>query len=286
MTDVSAQQLYGLGVLGVNDIAENAQTYTLRAMTVYNTPTERIDYTHASATAAIVRDSDVTTTHLGVLAVVRGRMSDPYVRVWSFQLDGHDIYVLHLGDQGTLIYDQYSKQWAVWASDVRPFWRARTGYNWIGGSSLGMDYGSNIVVGDDMTGMLYVLDPNLPYDEPPELLRGDVNYFRRTVTGQVPVRGRNTVPCHSVWLTADFGQPAYAGAGIELRISDDGGDSYFSAGIEVVPQNDFNWTAQWYSLGRIIAPGRLFQFIDDGAIARIDTLEMQDPPEDDKDEAR
>jgi hypothetical protein len=33
----------------------------------------------------------------------------------------------------------------------------------------------------------------------------------------------------------------------------------------------------WYSLGQIQAPGRLFRITDDGAVARIDGMEMNDP---------
>lgn len=283
MTDVQATQTFASSVTALEVDVNVSQTFGLA---VYNVPTKALQMSQTFGVPVVIRPVDVEVSGLHAVAVVRGRTANPYLRVWQFQLDGHDFYVLNLGDEGTFVWDAYSKQWSVWRTEGLKVLRARTGYNWVGGSMLGPTYGSNVIVGDDVSGMLYILDPNQPHDDPAFDDRGDIQYFTRTVTGQVPLRGREALPCYTTWLTADYGRPAYIGAAVDLQISDDDGLTYYSMGKEIVPPGDYNWNATWYSLGHIRAPGRLFRIIDDGAVARIDTLEMQDPPETDKDEVR
>ena len=96
--------------------------------------------------------------------------SKPQARVWTFSLDGHDFYVLRLGDSETLVYDLYSEQWVDWANFQKEFWRANNGQNWAGASKLAYTYGSDVVVGDDTYGLLWFLDPEQPYDQDPDYL--------------------------------------------------------------------------------------------------------------------
>jgi hypothetical protein len=201
-------------------------------------------------------------------AIVTG---DVIVRAWPLSLDGHDMYVLRLGTIETLIYDKLSKQWFSWASKDNAVWAVNTGFEWLGGVGIGA---TNIVVGDDTTGTLYFLNPEQPFDSP-EILQ-EV-YFDRIVMGQLPIRGREVMPCYTVWITGDMGQPAYSGAGVTLYSSDNGGETWFSHGSIEVTSDVFRPELLWTSLGQIQAPGRLFMIIDDGALTRIDDMQMNDP---------
>jgi len=95
--------------------------------------------------------------------------------------------------------------------------------------------------------------------------------------GQVAIRGREVMPCYACWITSDMGDPAYVGAGVTLYTSDDAGKTFDSHGLVTVTPGENSPELSWYSLGQISAPGRLFKIVDDGAIARIDGLQMNDP---------
>lgn len=246
-------------------------------LAVYNVPAEFINATQAGITITFRQTSVLEVTQAGVLAVVSGRVANPRLRAWTFSLDGHDYYVLRLGDSATLIYDVYSEQWVEWASFDKDFWRPNIGTNWIGGAALAHTYGSSVVVGDDTYGLLWFLDPERPYDEDPDYVSDVDQYYERVVMGQVPVRGRDNIPCFAVWLTADMGTPAYTGAGVRLEISDDAGNSFVNAGVIQVTAGAYTPELAWYSLGQIEAPGRLFKIVDDGAVTRVDGLEMEGP---------
>lgn len=205
-----------------------------------------------------------------------GRTANPQLRVWTYSLDGHDYYVLRLGDFLTLVYDDYSEQWMDWTDFASLTWRAHCGINWSGAEGLADTYGSNVVVGDDAYGILWFLDPKQPYDDAPN--SGDpAIYFSRVTVGQVPMTGRNVLPCYAAWLTTDMGDPAYLGAGVTLYTSDDAGVSWDNQGFVGVTPGENSPELAWYSLGQIEAPGRLFKIFDNGAITRIDALEMNDP---------
>jgi hypothetical protein len=74
-----------------------------------------------------------------------------------------------------------------------------------------------------------------------------------------------------------MGEPAYPGAAVRLEISDDAGATFDDMGSVGITDSANYPELAWYSLGQIEAPGRLFKITDDGAIARIDGLEMNDP---------
>ena len=246
-------------------------------LAIYNIPAKNIRAQFAGINVLYSQVArNIAATAFQTMAVVRGRMDNPRLRAWTFSLDGHDFYVLRLGEDTTLIYDLYSEQWVDWASLNIEFWRANIGINWPGGMQIAGDYGSNVLVGDDTYGLLWFLDPNQPYDEDPDDVTDENQYFERIVTGQVSMRGRNVLPCYACWLTTDMGAPAYTGAGVTLYTSDDGGANYDDQGTVTVTLDENSPELSWYSLGQIGAPGRLFKLVDDGAIARIDGLEMND----------
>jgi hypothetical protein len=214
---------------------------------------------------------------------VRGRIANPKLRAWTFSLDGHDFYVLRLGLKMTLVYDVTSEQWVDWDAFEQIYWPTFVGINWVGGTGIldvdGSSFHSNVLVGDDTLGLLYFLDPEQPWDQSFDgpLDPDQEKFFPRVLQGQVPMLGRENMPCYAVWLNTDMGDPAYVGAGVKLEISDDAGKTYDDMGTIEVTTGVNSPELSWYSLGQIEAPGRLFRITDDGAIARIDGMEMNDP---------
>lgn len=214
---------------------------------------------------------------IGVEVVGKGRIADPRLRIWTASLDQHDWVFLRLGDHETLVYDTYSKHWYVWGDSDLEYWKANVGINWIGGQALALQYGSNIVVGDDNRGILWFMDPELPYDQAhdPALEVQEIPN-QRIVQGQISLTGRQVFPVFSAFLSADMGNPAFVGSSVELFTSKDAGETFDSHGSISVTVDKFSPELTWYSLGSFFAPGCLFKIIDDGAIARIDSLDVND----------
>jgi len=259
----------------------DAQVSQGDTLVVFNIPSEEVQVSQSDINFVSSSSSDVQVSQADVIAILRGRPDNSTLRVWTYSLDGHDYYVLRLGDSLTLIYDTYSEQWMDWQSGDLTFWRANYGINWVGGEALAAVYNSNVVVGDDTFGLLWFLDPQLPYDQNPnDEAENQEVYFTRITMGQVPIKGRQVLPCYATWLTTDMGNPAYTGAGVTLSTSDDAGQTFDDHGLVTVTAGDHSPQLSWYSLGQIGAPGRLFKIVDDGAIARIDGLEMNDPDDD------
>lgn len=261
--------------------ASNVLASQSDVVAVFNVPAVAVQASQADLALVSLLASKVEVSQADVIFIARGRTENATLRVWTFTIDGHDFYVLRLGDQLTLVYDNYSEQWVDWQSSQLPFWRANCGVNWTGGEALAAVYNSNVVVGDDNLGILWFLDPEQPYDQSPEEDAAQQEiYFQRVTMGQVAMKGRGVMPCYATWLTTDMGAPAYDGAGVTLEISDDAGQTFDDMGMVTVTAGVHSPEISWYSLGQIAAPGRLFRITDDGAIARIDGLEMNDPDDD------
>jgi len=246
------------------------------ARVVFNFPSAGVRASGAYVTVLAKTSNTIRSSAAYVTVVVRGRIANPNLRAWTYTMDGHDFYVLRLGDFTTLVYDTFSKQWAEWTGSDLPFWRAHVGMNWIGGQVFSDTYGSNIVAGDDTWGLLWFLDPDLPWDQHPDATNGTQQLpFDRQVTGQITTRGRTSIPCYAVFLAGDnYGLTAIDFTpGVTLETSDDDGRTFDNQGTLTV-QPDY--TYEWLSLGQIEAPGRLFRITDNGVFARIDGMDMND----------
>lgn len=195
---------------------------------------------------------------------------------FAFSLDGHDFYVIRLGQNETLVYDLTTGSWASWDSPGRNVWRANSAFNWVGplGSGTAFTPSTNIILGDDTFGTLWALDPASGADEGP--FAGDVaQTFTRAVTGGLPTRNRPSPRVNSVTLTASVGDPDMASTSIQLRISDDNGRTYQDMGTVITQPNVYFTEFRWRSLGLMRAPGRIFEFIDSGATVRIDGADAE-----------
>lgn len=251
-----------------------------RGMVTIGYPADSLDVTQARVQLGVNQEAGSLDATLGrILVAARGRVANPRVRAWTFTLDGHDFYVLRLGDGETLVYDVSTEQWVDWDSGDHPFWRPNTGMSWIGGQALAHEYGSNIVVGDDTWGLLWFLDPEQPFDEHTDYINNAQEIpFERVIMGQVPMRGREVLPCYAVFLTGDnYGLSANDFIPtVKLEYSDDAGKTYDDAGTLKVTLDTAEPCYEWLSLGQIGAPGRLFKITDNGVFARIDSMNMND----------
>lgn len=194
------------------------------------------------------------------------------MRCWSFSLDGHDFAVFRLGSASSLVYDLTTNSWSEWASPALDYFRAHIGQNWLGASTATLASGSDIVAGDDASGVLWILDPEYGRDDRSTT---SSDYFERVVTGGLSVSGRDVVPCGAVTLDCSVGNPTQTGAAVQLEISDDFGHVFTDCGSVTVVSGERDAVVEWRALGTIRAPGRVFRLTDNGATARIAGLDLR-----------
>ncbi len=88
---------------------------------------------------------------------------------------------------------------------------------------------------------------------------------------------RNFVPIYSVDLRASFGQPDVVLNSVTLEYSDDQGNTYVVADEPQIAQaGNFDQEFTWLSLGQVRSPGRIFRISDNGAFARIDSMDVNE----------
>lgn len=218
--------------------------------------------------------TEVRSTQAHVLVAVKFGADDPSVRAWTFTLDGHDMYVLRLGNTETLVYDMHSEQWYQWGSGDTPLWNVYHGENWIDGRRNGTRLGSNVLVGSDGNGTLWFLDTTSDVDD--QINDGaDPIPFHRRITAQVPVRGYDSKSIYEIQLIGTSGELSDSAlTGITLSYSDDRGDSFVNAGTVTPLDADYTTRVTWRSMGSFREPGRIIRIEDDGALRRIDSLTM------------
>ena len=255
-----------------------------RVFSIYNFPSATLNADQSRIFLPVKRASNIDASETRVFAVIKGRTANPKVRAWTYTLDGHDFYVLRLGDSLTLVYDDSTEQWPEWTSDIGTgrveAWRTNCGMTWIGANALAFTYGSAVVAGDDTFGLLWFLNPEQAYDETPDPLRLPQHIpIERIVTGQVLASGRQYIPCYAVFLDGDnYGltETDFVPT-VKLETSDDQGQTFFNHGtlglaVDLTMDNPYEWT----SLGQISGSGRIFRITDNGIFARIDGASMND----------
>lgn len=200
---------------------------------------------------------------------------DVALRVWGYSLDGHDYYVLRVGGSETLTFDLTTNTWAHWASPEVETWRAHVGQNWAGMSTatLALNFGSDVVAGDDTAGQLWILDPTAGMDDDPTT--GTPTAFDRKVTGEISMSGRNVLAVGAVTLDLSIGNPTETGSTITLRTSDDAAHNWATHDVITVTAANYSAVVEWRGLGQIKAPGRIFEFVDNGAAVRISAANLR-----------
>lgn len=224
--------------------------------------------------------ADIQAAQYIVRAIVFSWPGNPKVRAWAYSQDGHDFYVLHLGAQGTIIYDTTTGSWSTWDSlnnGSSLTWRAGYGLDWIGMSAANYFNGAatQIVAGDEQKGVLWTLDPTKGVDDDP-VEEGVISAFIRTVRGGYPITERNNLRVGGLWLRISTGAPIDGvDTQITLRSSDDQGATWTDHGSVTVDTGAYGQTIFWRSLGLIRPPIRIFEFTDFGAAVRIDGADIE-----------
>lgn len=246
------------------------------ALVGFNVPTLGLNASQMEALVGIVQAAEVQVGQLQALVAIIGRPENRTARAWTFSLDGHDFYVLRLGEESTLVYDLTTENWHVWDSETTPTWRLQAGGNWISMARANYLGGAatNVIAGDDTFGLLWTLDPSSGLDDSPAEGEPPIP-FTRVISGGFPARMRQSVRNNALFVTINTGDPAFTPATIELRTSDDNGKTFQSQGTVDVPAGEFSYEVMWRSLGLIRAPGRLFEFVDTGATVRIDGVDIR-----------
>lgn len=188
---------------GATPKVEVAQGYV---QAIASFPAEAIDVSQSYVT--VVTEGATPTVEVSqywTTVVARGRVADPKVRVFTFTLDGHDFYVIRLGNDETLVYDLHSQQWYNWGSGESDLWRAYDGMNWQGGDYWSANYGSSTLVGDDGNGAVYFLDPDQPYDDHPIIGATRPQSFLRVASGMLTFKGYDSIPCYGVQVMGSIG---------------------------------------------------------------------------------
>jgi hypothetical protein len=275
----------GTNTVAESDVLLEVSQAALLAIGIF--PTEFVQSSQDGVQVPIDFHVDLDVAQAGTMVVARGRVSDPYLRAWTFWMDNHWYYVLRLPTPSpsgtTLIYDTFAEQWYIWGSDVVESWRLAHGTNWLGSGALMGVYGSNAVGVDDGNGSLYFLNPDSPTDDDAIVGPETQRTFLREITGQVSVRGDNYVRCYGVDLMGSIGDNEMDLTDVTLLTSDDAGHTYDDQGVRVINALDYETRVQWNTgLGSFTAPGRLFKITDEGVLQRIDWLEMAPDPDGDK----
>lgn len=172
-------------------------------------------------------------------------------RAWGFNFDQHQFYVMHLGEQGTLVFDVLSSQWAQFQTQGFSTWNAENGIEWNG----------EIYFGDSTLPTLWRIDPDSFLDD-------DFRPVLRVVTGGIPAEARQTLRTGMFVLSATKQSEIDEDAYLQLSISDDGGFTYKTREaleLDASETQDFSWRG----LGAIKAPGRVFKIEDQGAVVTI-----------------
>lgn len=304
-TDSSFTSGY-VGLMSYQDVAQNwdffivddtgstisGVTSTLSAMSGDITATEaayQTVVTNAAAANEIVTEAGyqtvaqnsmtITATEVAYQVVTLESSGDPKVIAWTFTLDGHEFYVLGLPDE-TLVYDVQAQTWMVWGSGNSNVWKALYGIDWIAdigdivSNFANSSQVSNVLVGDNVNGALYFLQPEMAMDDDND--GADQTQFERVVYGQIPHRGRDYLPVAAVILEGSIGRLSGSvdDLTVNLQYSDDGGDNFNTTGAITTTSGDHDQWLEWRSLGSLRSPGRLFKVTDYGALTRIDGLDL------------
>jgi hypothetical protein len=262
MTDIQVSQAT---VRGLNEPTPDEQVSQALTRAVYNFPSEGVEVSQATVRTLDEPEPTIQVSQAFVRVIYRGRQADPKARVWAFDQDGHEFYVLGLGEEGTMVYDRATGQWHYWQSGQFRTWRPRVGLNW-----RGQAWG-----GDETLGLVWRLDPTAGNDES-ATTPNEFRPFTRQVTAVMPLRGRARARINGVRLTISNGNPTnpFGLGAMTMRFSDDQGRSWHDAGTIPVQVGNDTQEFLWRSLGVARPPGRVFVFEDESATIRIDGADV------------
>lgn len=177
---------------------------------------------------------------------------------WAFTLDGHQFYVLSNVDGTSLVCDLTTGQWHRWFTAQLPFWNMLRGVTWRGLT----------IAADHVLPTIWQLAPQSTLDE-------GVHRIARTVTGFQAIRGKSSYRQGFLRLTASTGAPDAEGIAVRMRYSDDEGETwsrYFPVELQA---GRFAQPISYRGLGRMRAPGRLWEISDTGGLVNLEGIDSQ-----------
>ncbi len=244
-----------------------------------NEPAPGINIAQGAMYAGVSGEFGVSVLQSAIYCLTKTSRGASKVRAWGFNLDGHEFYLIRLGETETLVYDRTTKSWSRWQNPGVPYFRPHLGQNWQGLSEEQIVNGDgtprftwNVVGGDDTRGLIWMVDPEIGYDD--NAVTGST-YFTRKTASVFKMRQRTKQRCNFVHLTASLGNPAVTSTDIRLRTSDDQGETWTDHGNITVETGNTTQEILWSSLGLISASGRIFELTDSGAAVRFSSLDME-----------
>lgn len=176
------------------------------------------------------------------------------MKAWAFTLDGHIFYVLDDVDGDTLVCDLRTGQWYHWYTGATPgLWTTQNGVMWNG----------RALATDGESSQIWEVDPHSMRDE------GAIE-ISRVVTAFQFLRGRASARIGSFRLTASVGGPSLEDAEVSLRFSDNEGQTWGVTYTRVLEADNFAQVLRFRSLGRLRAPGRIWEVADRGGLVLIE----------------
>lgn len=179
------------------------------------------------------------------------------LRAWAMTLDGHTIYCVRVGMQGSFVFDVENPNWGRWKSYGQETWRAHIGTQIAG---------DIVAAGDDVTGTLWRLDRDASNDNGQPM--------EREVTGGIAILGKPQ-KCSDFSVQVANGFAPITGTSsnplLQMRFSDDGGEIWSSwQEMPLGLQGRYLSECVWRQLGIMVAPGRLFTVrMTDDSLFRI-----------------
>lgn len=253
---MAAVNVSELAILAANQGRASAEVSELVALVaIADPPTRYIDTSEVVALVAYEKAEPVTqVSELVMLVTYVSTPPETYnSRAWGFTLDNHNFYVLHLGQEGTFVFDQEAQQWYQWQTEGYNNWNMENGIEW----------NDQVYAGDSVGPTLWRLDPDGFLDE-------DFKLIRRIVTGGIPAVARQSISTGMFVLSISPEGPLddQSDPYVQLEISDDDGKTFRSLG-SILLNGDETQDLSWRGLGTIKYPGRIYRITDEGGVVRI-----------------
>lgn len=162
---------------------------------------------------------------------------------WSFRTNKHDFYVLST-DIITLVYDLTADKWYRWSTYQKDTWDA--------------------VSGVQINDVIYSVNPNTGSVSTLQdgKIDNTLDYLVCEVSAFIPNTERKSTPCTliSLFLNYGFSDSYSVNPVVELRWSDDGGNSWstYMQG-SIGSKGSYSTNVDFRSLGRINKPGRFIE---------------------------
>lgn len=173
------------------------------------------------------------------------------VRAFKVFQGAHELYILNMGDQGTEVYDAYTKRWSSWESYERSLFRGRCAEAYENLFFGGLN-GAKYWVGDDETGQVWVMDPDQYFDGTDTAITRIVSGLLKLPAGAQALKSVMLLNVRGVGNATDPGLDPQ----VEMRLSRDGGRTWGEwAARSLGKIGEYSKKAIWRALGQVRSPG-------------------------------